>query len=159
MHCPFCGEIDTKVTDSRLVSEGKQVRRRRECLACGERFTTFEMADLIMPRVIKRNGTSQPFDEEKLRTSMKIAIQKCSVSMEQLEEAIQRISHSIRTTGERELPSRTIGEMVMEGLRNLDQVAYVRFASVYRSFQDVAAFNTEIKKLQKDTRERERGEN
>ena len=159
MHCPFCSEIDTKVTDSRLVSEGKQVRRRRECFACGERFTTFEMADLIMPRVIKRNGTSQPFDEEKLRNSMRIAIQKCSVSMEQLEEAIQRINHGIRSTGERELPSRIIGEMVMDELRHLDQVAYVRFASVYRSFQDVAAFNAEIKRLQKNNRERELGEN
>jgi transcriptional repressor NrdR len=117
------------------------------------------MADLIMPRVVKRSGTSQPFDEEKLRNSMRIAIQKCSVSMEQLEEAIQRISHDIRTTGERELPSRIIGEMVMKELRNLDQVAYVRFASVYRSFQDVAEFSTEIERLQKNAGEREHGEN
>jgi len=152
MHCPFCNEIDTKVIDSRLVGEGKQVRRRRECIVCNERFTTYEAAELVIPRVIKRNETRQPFDEEKLRQSMRRALQKRSVSTEQIEEAVQRIIHKLRTTGEREIDSQIIGEMVMEELRNLDQVAYVRFASVYRSFQDVKAFNVEIKKLQKDTK-------
>ncbi|MDR1057047.1 MAG: transcriptional regulator NrdR [Coxiellaceae bacterium] len=149
MHCPFCNEVDTKVIDSRLVGEGKQVRRRRECIVCGERFTTYEVAELVMPRVIKRNEVRQPFDEEKLRQSMRRALQKRSVSTEQLEEAVQRIMHKLRTTGEREIGSQIIGEMVMEELKKLDQVAYVRFASVYRSFQDVKAFNVEIKKLQK----------
>jgi transcriptional repressor NrdR len=150
MHCPFCNEVDTKVIDSRLVGEGKQVRRRRECIVCNERFTTYEVAELVIPRVIKRNETRQPFDEEKLRQSMRRALQKRSVSTEQIEEAVQRIMHKLRTIGEREVNSQMIGEMVMEELRNLDQVAYVRFASVYRSFQDVKAFNAEIKKLQKD---------
>ena len=152
MYCPFCSEIDTKVIDSRLVGEGKQVRRRRECVVCGERFTTYEIAELVMPRVIKRSAVRQPFDEEKLHQSMRRALQKRSVSTELLEEAVQRIMHKLRTTGEREISSQTIGEMVMEELRQLDQVAYVRFASVYRSFQDIKAFNTEIKKLQKDTK-------
>lgn len=150
MHCPFCGEIDTKVIDSRLVSEGNQVRRRRECIVCGERFTTYEVAELVMPRVIKRNEVRQPFDEEKLRQSMRRALQKRSVSTEQLEEALQRIMHKLRTMGEREISSQIVGEMVMDELKKLDQVAYVRFASVYRSFQDVKAFNTEIKKLQQE---------
>lgn len=150
MHCPFCGEIDTKVIDSRLVSEGNQVRRRRECIVCGERFTTYEVAELVMPRVIKRNAVRQPFDEEKLRQSMRRALQKRSVSTEQLEEALQRIMHKLRTMGEREVNSQIVGEMVMDELKKLDQVAYVRFASVYRSFQDVKAFNTEIKKLQQE---------
>ena len=152
MHCPFCNEIDTKVIDSRLVGEGKQVRRRRECAVCDERFTTYEVAELVVPRVIKRNEVRQPFDEEKLRSSMRKALQKRSVSTEQLEEAVQRIMHKLRATGEREISSQIVGEMVMEELRKLDQVAYVRFASVYRSFQDVKAFNTEIKKLQKSTK-------
>ncbi len=152
MHCPFCNEVDTKVIDSRLVSEGKQVRRRRECVVCGERFTTYEAAELVIPRVIKRDDTRQPFDEEKLRHSMRRALQKRSVSTEHLEEAVQLIMHKLRATGEREVSSQIIGEMVMDELRKLDQVAYVRFASVYRSFQDVKAFNAEIKKLQKDTK-------
>lgn len=149
MHCPFCNEIDTKVIDSRLVGEGKQVRRRRECIVCSERFTTYEVAELVMPRVIKCNEVRQPFDEEKLRQSMRRALQKRPVSTEQIEEAMQRIMHQLRTLGEREINSGVIGEMVMSELRKLDQVAYVRFASVYRSFQDVKAFSTEIKKLQK----------
>jgi transcriptional repressor NrdR len=148
MHCPFCSANDTKVTDSRLVGEGKQVRRRRECATCNERFTTYEVAELAMPRIIKRNNVRQPFDETKLRYGIQRALQKRPVSTEQLEETIQRIMHKLRTTGERELRSPLIGEMVMEELRSLDQIAYVRFASVYRSFQDIEAFNEEVKKLQ-----------
>ena len=147
MHCPFCNAIDTKVIDSRLVSEGRQVRRRRECIVCNERFTTYEIAELVMPRVIKRDGRRQPFDEEKLRSGMTHALQKRPVATEQIEEAVQRIIDKIRGLGEREVSSQLIGEMVMDELRNLDQVAYVRFASIYRSFQDVSEFNKEIKRL------------
>jgi transcriptional repressor NrdR len=150
MHCPFCSEIETKVIDSRLVGEGKQVRRRRECIGCGERFTTYEIAELVMPRVVKRDASRQPFDEEKLRDSMRRALHKRFVSTEQLETALQHIMHKLRTLGEREVSAQVIGEMVMEELRGLDQVAYVRYASVYRSFQDIKAFNVEIKKLQQD---------
>jgi len=149
MHCPFCNIDDTKVIDSRLVGEGKQVRRRRECIVCGERFTTYEVAELAMPRVVKRNNVRQPFDEEKLRRGMQRSLQKRPISTEQFEEAVQRIMHKLRTAGEREAGSQVIGEMVMDELRNLDQVAYVRFASIYRSFQDVKAFSEEVKKLQK----------
>ena len=154
MYCPFCNEIDTKVIDSRLVGEGKQVRRRRECIVCGERFTTYEVAELVMPRVIKRNEARQPFDEEKLRQSICRALQKRSVSTEQIEEIVHRIMHHLRAAGEREISSQVIGELVMDELKKLDQVAYVRFASIYRSFQDVKAFNAEIKKLQKNTKEK-----
>lgn len=150
MHCPFCNADDSKVIDSRLVGEGKQVRRRRECIVCNERFTTYEVAELTMPHVIKRNNVRQPFDEEKLRHGIQHSLQKRPVSTEQLEAAVQRIMHKLRTTGEREIHSNVVGEMVMEELRNLDQVAYVRFASIYRSFQDVKAFSEEVKKLQKD---------
>jgi transcriptional repressor NrdR len=153
MHCPFCNEIDTKVIDSRLVGEGKQVRRRRECIVCGERFTTYELAELVMPRIIKRNEVRQPFDEEKLRQSMRRALQKCSVSTEELEGAVLRVMHKLRALGEREVKSSVIGEEVMDELKKLDQVGYVRYASIYRSFQDVKAFNTEIKKLQKSPKE------
>ena len=147
MHCPFCRAPDTKVIDSRLVAEGEQVRRRRECVVCNERFTTFETAELVTPRVIKSDGSRVPFDEEKLRRSMLHALQKRPVSIEQIDSALQQILHQLRATGEREVKSRLIGELVMEALRQLDQVAYVRFASVYRDFKDVAAFMVEIDRL------------
>ncbi len=149
MRCPFCGESDTRVIDSRLVSDGKQVRRRRECPKCGYRFNTFEVAELALPRVIKRDKSRQPFDEEKLRSSVRSALHKRSVNAEQLENLIQEVIHQLISYGEREVKSSLIGELVMERLRSLDQVAYIRFASVYRSFQDVEAFETEVKKLQK----------
>ena len=149
MRCPFCGESDTRVIDSRLVSDGKQVRRRRECPKCGDRFNTFEVAELALPRVIKRDESRQPFDEEKLRSSVRNALHKRSVNAEQLENLIQEVIHKLISYGEREVKSSLIGELVMERLRSLDQVAYIRFASVYRSFQDVEAFKTEVKKLQK----------
>lgn len=147
MHCPFCSAEDTKVTDSRLVSEGAGVRRRRECSTCNERFTTHEVAELAMPYVTKRGGMRQPFDEVKLRRGFEHSLQKRPVGTEQLDASLQRIMHRLRTTGEREVGSKIIGEMVMEELGNLDQVAYVRFASVYKSFEDVKAFSEEIKKL------------
>jgi transcriptional repressor NrdR len=150
VHCPFCGADDTKVIDSRLVAEGDSVRRRRECLTCGERFTTFETAELAMPRVVKRDGIRQPFDEQKLRGGLARALEKRPVSVEQVDSALNRIMHSLRSTGERELPSRFVGEAVMRELRSLDGVAYVRFASVYRDFQDVSEFEKEIKSLARD---------
>jgi transcriptional repressor NrdR len=147
MHCPFCGADDTKVIDSRLVAEGDSVRRRRQCVTCDERFTTFETAELLMPRVVKRDGTREPFDEDKLRRGLTRALEKRPVGIEQIESAIHHIMHNLRSTGERELPSLTVGEAVMNQLRAMDGVAYVRFASVYRDFQDVSEFEKEIKSL------------
>ena len=147
MHCPFCGEADTKVIDSRLVTEGDQVRRRRECLSCRERFTTFESAELVMPRVVKQDGIRQPFDEEKLRSGIMKALEKRPVSIEQIDAALNRIRYRLRATGEREVKSMQLGEEVMTELRQLDKVAYVRFASVYRSFQDINEFKEEIERL------------
>lgn len=150
MRCPFCNFDDTKVIDSRLVADGGQVRRRRECLSCNERFTTFELAELLMPRVIKSNGSREPFDENKLRLGFLRAIEKRPISVEQVEAAITQIKHWLQTTGERELPSRQIGEKVMDALKTLDHVAYVRFASVYRSFQDLNEFRAEIDRLSRE---------
>jgi len=147
MHCPFCSTDDTKVIDSRLVAEGDAVRRRRECQSCGERFTTFETAELVMPRLIKRDGSRVPFDDEKLKVSLTKALEKRPVSVDQIDSALTHIKHTLRSTGERELPSLTVGEAVMAELRELDPVAYVRFASVYRDFQDVSEFADEIQRL------------
>ena len=149
MHCPFCQEVDTKVIDSRLVADGGQVRRRRECQSCKERFSTFEIAELLMPRVIKQDGSRVPFDEEKLRNGLQRALEKRPVSVESVESALNKVKHYLQVLGEREVKSLIIGEKVMEELRNLDQVAYVRFASVYRSFQDLSEFQQEIDRLQK----------
>ncbi len=150
MHCPFCGTHDTKVTDSRLVAEGDQVRRRRQCVACGERFTTYETAELVMPRVIKGDGSREAFNEEKLRAGMLRALEKRPVSAEAIEAAVQRIRQTLRARGEREIHARDIGEAVMAALRGLDQVAYIRFASVYRRFQDIDEFRAEIERLAQD---------
>ena len=147
MYCPFCGHVETKVTDSRLAGAGRQIRRRRECLACGERFTTFETAELLMPMVVKGDRRREPFDEAKLRAGMERALEKRPVAREALDEAVSRIAHRVRTLGEREISSGAIGELVMEELRQLDEVAYVRFASVYRHFEDVEAFHDEILRL------------
>ncbi|MBV1876484.1 MAG: transcriptional regulator NrdR [Pseudomonadales bacterium] len=147
MYCPFCGDSETKVIDSRLVAEGNQVRRRRECQECGERFTTFESAELVLPRVIKSNGRREPFDEDKLRGGLLRALEKRPVSLEVVESTLNRIKHQLRATGEREVKSRVVGEWVMRELRKLDDVAYVRFASVYRRFQDVDEFQEEIDRL------------
>lgn len=150
MRCPFCNAPDTRVIDSRLAAEGSQVRRRRECIECDERFTTFETPELTLPRVIKRDGRRSPFDEDKLRAGMMRALEKRPVSTEQVEKAIARLIHRLRACGEREISSQLLGEWVMDELRALDEVAYVRFASVYRSFQDVHAFHEEIQKLKRD---------
>jgi transcriptional repressor NrdR len=148
MYCPFCGHEETKVIDSRLAGDGRQVRRRRQCLDCNERFTTFESAELVMPRLVKSDNSRQPFDENKLRNSMVRALEKRPVPSDDVEQAVGRLVHKLRTLGEREVPSRLIGDLVMEELRNLDEVAYVRFASVYRRFQDVTEFQDEILRLQ-----------
>ena len=148
MRCPFCGAQDTKVIDSRLAGEGEQIRRRRECAVCKERFTTYETAELNLPRVVKNDGTRAPFDGRKLRAGMVRALEKRPVSTDQLEAAINRITRKLMASGEREIPSLQIGELVMEELKSLDQVAYVRFASVYRKFEDVNAFREEIERLE-----------
>jgi transcriptional repressor NrdR len=147
MHCPFCNHEETKVIDSRLAGEGQQIRRRRECLECGERFTTFETAELVMPRIVKNDESREPFDEQKLRNSMSKALEKRPVSSEALDAAVARICHKLRALGEREVASRLVGELAMEELHTLDEVAYVRFASVYRAFQDVDAFREEIERM------------
>ena len=147
MYCPFCGHVETKVTDSRLAGEGRQIRRRRECLSCGERFTTFETAELVMPMVVKGDRSREAFDEGKLRAGMEKALEKRPVPREQLDEALSRITHKVRSLGDREVQSRAVGELVMDELRQLDEVAYVRFASVYRHFEDVEAFHEEIQRL------------
>jgi transcriptional repressor NrdR len=150
MRCPFCDAPDTKVIDSRLANDGDAVRRRRECLTCGERFTTFEIAELVMPRMVKQSGVREPFNEDKLRAGFLRALEKRPVDTEAIEAAIGRVQHRIRSSGERELATRLVGEWVMEELRDLDEVAYVRFASVYRRFQDVNAFREEIERLQNE---------
>ena len=148
MHCPFCSENDTKVIDSRLVADGQQVRRRRQCLACSERFTTFESAELVMPKVIKSNGNREPFNEDKMVGGVQRALEKRPVSADAIELAISTIKSQLRATGEREVTSEMIGNLVMGQLKELDKVAYIRFASVYRSFEDIREFGEEIAKLE-----------
>jgi len=150
MRCPFCAAQDTRVVDSRLANEGDQVRRRRECNVCKERFTTYEVAELSLPRIVKRDGTREPFDEAKLRAGMLRALEKRPVSSDAIEAAISRIKKQLVDKGEREIPAQELGEKVMKELSSLDHVAFVRFASVYRSFQDVSEFTDMINKLQKN---------
>lgn len=149
MRCPFCGAEDTKVVDSRLAGEGDQVRRRRKCELCNERFTTYETAELNLPRLVKRDGSRVPFDGRKLRAGMMRALEKRPVSTEQVDAAQARIQRKLMSSGESEVPSRRVGDLVMDELRGLDQVAYVRYASVYRKFEDVAAFREEIDRLER----------
>ncbi|HEY1075367.1 MAG TPA: transcriptional regulator NrdR [Fontimonas sp.] len=148
MQCPFCKNPDTRVVDSRLAEDGTQVRRRRECEKCDGRFTTFERAQLAMPNIIKRSGDPEPFSEDKLRRGMESAVYKRAITAEQLDHAIENVKRKLRETNDREVPSPKLGEWVMEELRDLDHVAYVRFASIYRSFEDVNAFHEEIARLQ-----------
>jgi transcriptional repressor NrdR len=147
MRCPFCSEPDTRVIDSRLAEDGERVRRRRECTACQERFTTYEAAELSLPRVIKSDGRREPFIEDKLRAGMQRALEKRPVALEDIEASIADIKRRLRALGEREVRSRLVGDLVMAALRRLDAVAYVRFASVYRRFEDVQAFVEEIERL------------
>lgn len=149
MRCPFCNAVDTKVIDSRAAGEGDQVRRRRKCIECNERFTTYEKVELNLPRVVKSDGSRTTFDEMKLRLGMLRALEKRPVSTDELEAAISRITRKLMAPGDPEVPTERIGELVMEELKGLDQVAYVRFASVYRQFQDVQAFREEIERLEK----------
>ncbi|UJF18858.1 transcriptional regulator NrdR [Vibrio sp. SS-MA-C1-2] len=148
MHCPFCAANDTKVIDSRLVADGHQVRRRRQCLACSERFTTFESAELVMPRLIKTTGNREPFNEDKLRGGIQRALEKRPVSVEVIESTINHIKSQLRATGEREVPSDMVGNLVMDALKELDKIAYIRFASVYKSFEDLREFGEEIARLE-----------
>ncbi|CAM4102446.1 MULTISPECIES: transcriptional regulator NrdR [Vibrio] len=148
MHCPFCSENETKVIDSRLVADGHQVRRRRQCIACNERFTTFETAELVMPKVIKSNGNREPFNEDKLANGLHRALEKRPVSADAVELSMSIIKSKLRATGEREVSSDMIGNLVMDQLKELDKVAYIRFASVYRSFEDIKEFGEEIARLE-----------
>ena len=152
MLCPFCREKDTSVVDSRPTEDGAAIRRRRVC-GCErkERFTTFESAELLMPRVIKqKNNTREPFDEHKLREGLYRSLEKRPVSEEQIESLMEDIKKDIRGSGEREIASRFIGEVVMKNLRKLDEVAFIRFASVYRRFEDITEFSEEVERLTKD---------
>ena len=144
MHCPYCNESDTKVIDSRLAAEGAQVRRRRQCNSCQERFTTFEVVEVVMPRIIKSSGKIEPYDNEKLRRSIQLPLQKRPITLDEQEAMISRIEKRLRQLGEREISSKALGEVVMSELKALDDVAYVRFASVYRDFQDIEAFHQEL---------------
>tara|TARA_B100000780_G_C20994185_1_gene397635 strand:+ start:200 stop:673 length:474 start_codon:yes stop_codon:yes gene_type:complete len=148
MRCPFCGADDSKVIDSRLSAEADSIRRRRLCTDCNERFTTYETAELILPRLIKRDESRALFDENKLRASFLRALEKRPVSIDAVDSAVKGIIHQLRATGDREVPSRLVGDWVMDALHKLDEVAYVRFASVYRSFQDVNAFREEIERME-----------
>ena len=156
MYCPFCSANDTKVIDSRLVSDGHQVRRRRECLACHERYTTFESAELVMPRIIKRDGSREPFNEDKMLSGLTRALEKRPVSMEQIELAVNKLKSQMRATGEREITSGMLGDLIMAQLKELDKVAYLRFASVYLSFEDISEFADEITRLGKEKNGRTR---
>jgi transcriptional repressor NrdR len=147
MQCPFCRVDETKVIDSRLVAEGDQVRRRRECISCGERFTTYETIELSLTRVLKRDGSCVQFREEKLRAGILRALEKRPVRTEQVDAAVNRLLKQLRASGEREIETRVLGEWVMAELRALDEIAYVRFASVYRRFQDIDEFQLEIDRL------------
>ena len=150
MHCPFCQHEDTRVIDSRVSEDGASIRRRRECPACGERFSTVEEAELKLPAVVKGDGRREAFDPRKLRVGFDRALQKRPVSAERIDEAVSTVTHELSRSGEREVPSLKVGELVMRELKKLDQVAYVRFASVYRRFEDVQAFREEVERLERD---------
>lgn len=147
MKCPYCGHADTQVVETRTSDEGDSIRRRRRCNACMRRFTTYERADITMPLIVKRNGARTEYDPEKLRGSMSLALRKRPVSAADLQKAVERIEEALRTSGEREVPSSLVGELVMAELKKLDLVAYVRFASVYKSFEDIDAFATMIHEM------------
>ncbi|OBX76568.1 transcriptional regulator NrdR [Moraxella atlantae] len=150
MHCPFCNAEDTKVIDSRLAADGAQVRRRRQCVQCQERFTTFEVIEAVMPRIIKSNGRIEPYDNQKLRRSIQLPLQKRPIATDRIEAMISRIEKQLRQLGEREVKSQVVGEIVIRELRELDDIAYVRFASVYRNFQDIEAFQQLLVSLSDD---------
>ena len=150
MHCPFCTFEESKVIDSRLIADGNEIRRRRECLRCQERWTTYELAELVMPKIIKQDNSRVPFDEIKLKEGIARSLEKRPVSEEAFQTLIETIKKELRSMGEREVASKTVGETVMKNLRKIDEVAFVRFASVYRSFQDPLEFIEEVKRLSDD---------
>ena len=149
MKCPFCNAPDTQVVDSRVAEDGDFVRRRRRCITCDKRFTTYERRELKMPHIVKTNGSRADYAREKLEASMTLALRKRPVSSESVASALDRIEEKLLTLGEREVPSKVVGELVMRELRRLDKIAWVRFASVYRNFEDVGEFRAAIKEVQK----------
>ncbi len=151
MYCPFCGDQETKVVDSRLAGDGYQIRRRRECTGCAERFTTFESAEFVLPKLVKTDESREPFDEAKLRSGILKATEKRPISSEAIEELISRVIRKVQKMGEREIQSRLLGEIVIDELREIDEIAFVRYASVYRRFQDVEEFEKEIESLRDAT--------
>ena len=151
MYCPFCGDQETKVVDSRLAGDGYQIRRRRECTGCAERFTTFESAEFVLPKLVKTDESREPFDEAKLRSGILKATEKRPISSEAIEELISRVIRKVQKMGEREIQSRLLGEIVIEELREIDEIAFIRYASVYRRFQDVEEFEKEIESLRDAT--------
>ncbi|HET8940400.1 MAG TPA: transcriptional regulator NrdR [Rudaea sp.] len=155
MHCPYCQHEDTRVIDSRVAEDGNTIRRRRECERCGERFNTFETVEIKLPAIVKSDGRREGFDERKLRTGVERALQKRPVASDAIDQVMSAITRQLRSISEREVPSRLIGEWVMTELKRIDQVAYVRFASVYRRFEDVQAFREEIERLERDLPELE----
>ena len=150
MHCPFCQHEDTRVIDSRVSEDGTTIRRRRECERCEERFNTFEHAELKLPAIVKQDGRREAFDEKKLRAGVDLALHKRPFGSETIDALIDHVVRKLRTSGDREVPSRRIGEWVMAELKRVDQVAYVRFASVYRRFEDAQAFREEVERLERD---------
>ena len=157
MHCPYCGNQETKVVDSRLAGDGYQIRPSRECVGCSERFTTFASAELVLPKLIKRDQSREPFNETKLRSGILKATEKRPISIEVIEELISRVVRKVRKMGEREIQSRLLGEMVIEELRGIDEIAFVRYASVYRRFQDIEEFQKEIESLRENAKTTEEG--
>ena len=151
MKCPFCAHSENKVIDSRISKDGDAIRRRRECLGCGKRFTTYETADIRLPRIVKSNGARQTFNEEKLRSGMMRALEKRPVATSRIDDEIDQIKKTLQATGAKEVTARKIGDLVMQALRRLDQVAYIRFASVYLSFDNVEAFRAAIEGLNQDS--------
>jgi len=147
MKCPFCGEIDNKVIDSRLSKDGIAIRRRRECIACSRRFTTYEHIEEIPIMIIKKDGRREVFNREKVRSGMQKACEKRNISVNAIDASLEELERDLREIGEKEIPSQIIGEMIMKKLKSLDDVAYVRFASVYREFKDVNDFVAELKSL------------
>jgi transcriptional repressor NrdR len=156
LRCPFCQHADTQVIDSRASDEGATIRRRRRCLACDKRFTTYERVELAMPSIVKRGGGRAEYDREKLRGSMLLALRKRPVPREAVDEAISRIEDKLLSSAQRELKSEKVGELVMRELKRLDKVAYIRFASVYRSFEDVDEFAEVVREVRPARRQRRR---
>lgn len=156
MKCPFCGAADTNVADTRINDEGDIVRRRRRCLTCEKRFSTYERAEIRLPQVVKKNGSRVDFERNKLAASLWLSLRKRPVTVEAVDAAITRIEEKLLTLGEREIPSEKVGEMVMRELKKLDKVAYVRFASVYRNFEDVDEFSELVREVSRPAQRRSR---